>query len=486
MSASRSRSNVVWVLAAFWLGAYGFGLWWMTELTWPGWAAAVPTEAAIMTAPTAGAVLLSRRRSAGNRVGVLVGAAALVVGEFVRTEVPFGGVPMSNLALGSVEAPWFGAARLVGALGLVAVVGAYAAGVTALVDGFTSRRLRALLPAVAVPIGVTLLVALAAVAPDGAGAPSDQRDVSVAVVQTGGVLGTQGSSAATFDNHVAQMELHADALDGVDLVVWSESSASSDGPLDSSAHLERLLSLSDEYQSHIVANFYERVVDDAGRRRFYNASVVVAPSDAATADSSQVGRVERHNKVHLVPFGEYVPLRWLVEPFADLSLIPREAIAGSGPGVLETSFGRLAVATSFEVYFPYVVDAAVRAGGQVIVNPTLASSYRTGRVAAQSLASAQLRAAETGRWVLQASTTGYTAVVSPDGEVVARSELGEPAVLRATVGLRTGTTLAVRLGGWALGWASIVLLLVVAVLSRPQRASYARAAWNRSSRAQRS
>ncbi len=458
LATPRTWSSLAAAQGAFWLGAYGFGLWWMTELTVPGWLIAVPVEAAIMTAATATALRVSRSAREGSRVGVLVGAAALVAGEFVRAEVPFGGVPLSNLALGSTEAPWFGAARLIGALGLVAVVGAYAAGVTALADAWRSRKLRALVPAAAVPLVVTVLVALAAVAPDGAEAADAGRDIEVAAVQIGGPLGTHGSSAATFDDHVREMERHAAALSDVDLMVWSESSASSDGPLDGSAHLERLVSLSEQYESHIVANFYERVVVD-GERRFYNASVAVAPS----------GTFDRHNKVHLVPFGEYVPLRWLVEPFADLSLIPREAIAGSGPGVLGTSFGQLAVATSFEIYFPYVVNAGVRAGGQIIVNPTLASSYRSGRVAAQSLASARLRAVETGRWVLQASTTGYTAIVSPDGEVVERSQLGESAVLRATVGLRTGTTPAVRLGGWALGWASAALLLAAAISTRHHR-----------------
>lgn len=451
-ATSRSWWSLVAVQGAFWLGAYAFGLWWMTELTVPGWIAAVPVEAAIMTAATAIALRTSTPAREGSRVGVFVGAAALVVGEFVRAEVPFGGVPMSNLALGSVEAPWFGVARVLGALGLVAIVGAYAAGVTALIDGLRSRRLAAIVPAAAVPVAVTVFVALAAAAPNGAVAADAARDIDVALVQTGGKLGTQGATAATFDNHVAQLERHAATLSDVDLILWSESSASSDGSLDESPHLQRLFALSERYQSHIVANFYERVDDENGKRRFYNASVVVAPN----------GTFDRHDKVHLVPFGEYVPLRWLVEPFADLSLIPREAIAGSGPGVLDSAFGPLAVATSFEIYFPYVVDAAVRAGGQIIVNPTLASSYRTERVAAQSLASARIRAVETGRWVLQASTTGYTAVVTPDGDVVERSELGEPAVLRATVGLRTGTTSVLRLGSWAFGWACVMVMLAAA------------------------
>ena len=110
-------------------------------------------------------------------------------------------------------------------------------------------------------------------------------------------------------------------------------------------------------------------------------------------------------------------------PSQTCPLISREAIAGEGPGLLATSLGDIAVVTSYEVYFADLVRDGVRAGGRIIANPTLASSYSTSAVPAQSLASARLRAVETGRWVLQSSTSGYSAIVSPDGDIARRSEL---------------------------------------------------------------
>ena len=65
---------------------------------------------------------------------------------------------------------------------------------------------------------------------------------------------------------------------------------------------------------------------------------------------------------------------------------------------------------------------------------------------------------ETGRWVLQASTTGYSAVVSPDGEVTHRSELRESIVLAGEVELRSGSTPALALGSWPLIVAAAVVL----------------------------
>jgi len=246
-----------------------------------------------------------------------------------------------------------------------------------------------------------------------------------------------------------------------DLMVWSESSTSSDGPLEASGNLAELEALAEWRETVLIANFYERAVD---AERFRNATVAIDPA---------TGLADRYDKAHLVPFGEYVPLRSVVEPFADLSLISREAIAGEGPGLLSSALGDIAVVTSYEVYFSDLVRHGVRAGGRIVANPTLASSYSTSMVPSQSLASARLRAVETGRWVLQASTTGYSAIVSPDGDVTHRSELREPIVLAGEVELRSGDTPALVLGSWPLAlFAAVVIAWCVSpVRNRRNRAA---------------
>lgn len=423
---AESRRQRFWLAFAFWIGAYSLGLLWMIDLTLPGWIVATPIEAAIMAMPW----MLLPASGRWRDIGI---PGALVVGEAIRWVVPFGGVPMSNLALGQVGAPWVGVVRVAGPLALIAVLGVLAAGLAAL---WQRRRFE---PAVAFG-GVLLVVVLAAVAPSG----SVDEEIEVAAVQAGGELGTNAvnsDEAAVFDRHVAA--LAADPPNA-DLIVWSESSAVSDGPLDDSRRMEELRQLADRYDATVIANFSERTPD-----RFRNAAVAVAPGD---------GLVGRYDKVHLVPFGEYVPLRGFIENFADLSLIPREAIAGEGAAVLDTPFGPVATVISFEVYFPARVRSGVQAGGRIITNPTLASSYTTSMVASQSLASARLRAIEAGRWVVQSSTTGFTAIVDPGGEVVERTALREAAVVSATAELRSGETWAVRLGKWPVTLLGLVAL----------------------------
>ena len=414
------------VAAAFWLGAYLLGLFWMTELTVPGWIAAVPVETLIMALPLS---LIP----AGGRWRALGVPGALVLGEAVRWQVPFGGVPMSNLALGQAGGPWLSTAVLAGALGVIALVGVGAV----IVERLCAREWCA----VSWPAVAAIAAPIAALAWP---ATTVDATVTAAVVQAGGELGTN------VDTPQRSVRLrHLDATNAwqgsADLMVWSESSTSADGPLEASDNLAELEALAGWRDMVLIANFYERVDD----QRFRNATVAIDP---------EAGLADRYDKAHLVPFGEYVPLRSVVEPFADLSLISREAIAGEGPGVLATSLGDIAVVTSYEVYFSELVRDGVRAGGRIVANPTLASSYSTSVVPSQSLASARLRAVETGRWVLQASTTGYSAVVSPAGEVTHRSELRESIVLAGEVELRSGSTPALALGSWPLIVAAAVVL----------------------------
>ena len=137
---------------------------------------------------------------------------------------------------------------------------------------------------------------------------------------------------------------------------------------------------------------------------------------------------------------------------------------GSDPAVLESPLGPLGVAISWEIFFDDRARDAIGNGGQVLLNPTNGSSYWLTIIQSQQVAASRLRALETGRWVLQAAPTGFSAVIDPGGEVLERSGVSEQRVLYATAELRSGRTPAVALGIWPMlagslaalvwGWAS--------------------------------
>ena len=187
--------------------------------------------------------------------------------------------------------------------------------------------------------------------------------------------------------------------------------------------------------------------------RFTNAQVVVTPDGEVTS---------RYDKVRRVPFGEYVPLRGMLEALgAPVDQVATDAVAGTGPAVLDLPDGtRVGVVISWEVFFGGRARDAVEHGGEVILNPTNGASYTGTIVQTQQVASSRLRAIETGRWVVQAAPTGFSRVRHPDGTVIDRTAVSEQAVIRHVVELRDGRTWYVSLGDrpWI-----VLLVLVLAV-----------------------
>jgi apolipoprotein N-acyltransferase len=126
----------------------------------------------------------------------------------------------------------------------------------------------------------------------------------------------------------------------------------------------------------------------------------------------------------------------------------------------------------FEVTFDGPVRDVVVGGGQLLVVQTNDATFETpgssgaGGESAQQLAVAQLRAVEHGRSVVVASTSGVSALIRPDGRIVARTAVFTPAVLDGRLPLRSSLTLADRLGPvpeyllaglGLLGWGAAIL-----------------------------
>jgi apolipoprotein N-acyltransferase len=425
------------------VGQYAIGLWWATGFNAAGYVALVG-HGALCTA-AAGALVPARRRW-----GIVAGLApALVLTDWVRGNFPAGGLPIGGLALGQAAGPLVASARIGGVLLVTAVTALAGAGLAELVAGVPARRRHdrgsgswvAGLAALAL---VVVVVAAGRLGPDGAG-PGPPSSLRVALVQGGGQRGLNSvdvDPALVFDRQVAAT---AAIRQPVDLVVWPEDVVHVSQVVDQTAQGAEVAALASKLHTTLVAG----VVTDVSADHFTNTAIAWSPNGVIVA---------RYDKVHRVPFGEYIPARGLVEHVANLSLVPRDAIAGHGPGLLSTPAGPLGVVISYEVFYEGRARDAIRAGGQVLLVPTNASSYATSQIPAQEIAAARLRAWETGRDTLQAAPTGYSALITHDGKVVDRTVLGRQQVIIVTAERRTGQTIYVQLGDLPF------LLLAVAIL----------------------
>ena len=182
------------------------------------------------------------------------------------------------------------------------------------------------------------------------------------------------------------------------------------------------------------------------------------------------GQPQSYRKRHLVPFGEYIPpgFQWVLAilhiPMSDFSRGPRRQAP------LEAAGTRFGVAICYEdVYGEEVIDALPEA--QVLVNVSDDAWFGRSFAADQHLQSSQMRALETGRWMVRATNTGATAAIDASGRVVSRLPEFTEGTLVAEVTPRSGATPYVRWGNApALALAAGLGLLAVALRRTRSRA----------------
>lgn len=181
--------------------------------------------------------------------------------------------------------------------------------------------------------------------------------------------------------------------------------------------------------------------------RLYNSAFLVQPD----------GRLSgRYDKRHLVPFGEYVPLRQIFFFVDRLAEGIGDFGRGQGATLLTTGGVPFGTMICYEAIFPDEVREFVQEGARFLVNITNDAWFGRTGAPAQHLAMAAMRAVETGTYLVRAANTGYSAVIAPSGAVVEQTPWFTETALAATIRLRTAETPYVRYGD-VLGWACAVV-----------------------------
>jgi apolipoprotein N-acyltransferase len=445
--------------------AFGFGFF-VPLLSWVGelvgslpWLALATVEALVLALAGTGVAVVSRMPTAPLwAAGVWVAAEALIA------RVPFDGFPWGRIAFGQPSGVFLPIAAVGGAPLLTAAV---------VLTGFSTGellrraaqnrsavefgRLRALVVPALLVVGVVAGGLLAGLAGRGSGGGGQ---VVVGLVQ-GNVpragLDFNAQRRAVLDNHAARTkQLAADVAAGrypqPELVIWPENSSDIDPLRNADARAE---------------------IDQAARAIGVPILVgaVLSTDDGHTTNTAIVwdpntGPGQRHDKRPL-PFAESIPYRDFFRLFSPYVDRIGNFVPGDHRGAVRIGGVRVAVAICSEVVFDDLVRNSVRAGAQVLAVPTNNATFGFTDMTYQQQAISRVRAVEHGQAVLVAATSGVSAVISSEGTVEQETRLFTPDALVARVPLRSGTTLATRLGS-APEWA-LVALGLVGVVAAPMR-----------------
>jgi apolipoprotein N-acyltransferase len=381
-------------------------------------------------------------------------AAAWVVPEALRGRWPFGGLPWGDLGVALHDFP---PARAVASWGGVALVSFVLVVFNAyLVELAVALRARGRRSIVVASAGVGVVVVLVAGADVARYQTHPSGELRVATLQGNDqdryLTAEEKRSGYLTEQHFAL----ANQLRGrFDLVVFPESSLDEFSPESNPGLRSRLVAVGAEHGADVLANAAVPAPDG----REFNQNVLYTP------DGRLAGT---YSKGHLVPFGEYVPFRSLVDWTGIVDRIPYDFTPGKQRTIFNVKGHRLATVICFESAFGPLVRDFVDRGAEVVVVSTNNRSYRRSGNSAQHIAQTQMRAAETGRPFVQASISGMSAVIDADGDVRNKTELFQRTVVTDTVTTTTGETPYVRFGEWVVA-VSALLLLGAAVVSRVRR-----------------
>ena len=186
----------------------------------------------------------------------------------------------------------------------------------------------------------------------------------------------------------------------------------------------------------------------------YNSAALITPSGEWVA---------RYDKIHLVPFGEYIPFSTMFSFARKLTKEVGTFVPGTTRNVFVADSYKIGVFICYESIFPGEIRQFAGNGGNVFVNISNDGWFGHYGAPEQHLNMARMRAIENNRWLLRATNTGITAAIDPFGRVVASVPRDVRTVLDAPFGIVNGTTFYTRHGDWFAYLCAIISLVALAL-----------------------
>ena len=363
-----------------------------------------------------------------------------------RSRWPWSGFPWGSVALPQVDSS-LGRLAPYGGTTLITVVVVFLAVLVrracAARDASVVREHWFSRPALALIVAGAFIAPLAVTLPNQA----ENGMLRIGVVQ--GDIALPGAQAYSregevTDNNVrASLELASSpelAHDPIDLAIWGEGSVDRD-PLAFPAIGQAVDRAATALDAPILIGY----TNLNERDRVKNWLAVWDPGKG-------MDEAARYSKHVPVPFGEFIPFRDFIASFAtEVAQSSKDMEAGEEPPLMtiEARDGRsvpLAVGICFEAAYPLVIGDGVARGGQAIIVPSNNYHFRSSGESAQQGQLLRMRAMEYSRSAVQASTTGHSYVIRPDGSILASTGTEEAATLAADIPLRSSLTVTAWAG----------------------------------------
>ena len=433
----------------FWLGVVGVDAHWLLSLYLALWIALVGAATAYA----------SSRSPIPIALPLIVGL--WVTEEALRGRFPFGGYPWARITFSQADGPFAVWSTLAGVPFVTFVVVACAVAIAVLIRT----------PSISTLMTASVIVILAIAIPRFVNIPVDsQSTLSIAVIQGGTPqtgLGAMDVRRAVLNNHVDETLLLASKVaEGEiaqpDLVLWPENSSDINPYTDADA----FKSISGAAQAVNAPILVGAVVDSTENpeTEVYNMGILWDPVS---------GPGDTYIKNAPVPFGEFIPFRSLLTQFISrFERIPRDFAHGQEPGIFTINGVTLGDLICFEVAVDRVVDRIMDEGSNIILVQTNNATYANSALPEQQLNIERMRAIEMGRSVVVAATTGISASINANGDVVDILNDGEVGSFVYQAPVFEYRTLGSIIGPWlelAICLFTLGVLLIIIVTRRVHR-----------------
>jgi len=262
--------------------------------------------------------------------------------------------------------------------------------------------------------------------------PEDQNEIRVAILQPSIPQEIKWEPMKKEDIFRSHLKLAEEAVEESPyIIIWPEAAVPA-YLLEEEGYLQEIRSLACKTDSYLlVGGLY------SNEGRYYNSAFLFSPEGEI---------LERYDKVRLVPFGEYVPLRSIFSNIRAVATVSVDTSPGEKFTVFNTDAGKFSTVICFESTDSFIVRRMAKKGAEILVIMTNDGWFKRTTAADQHISMAVLRAVENDFFVIQAANTGVAAIIDPTGKVLSRTALFERRYLAGNVVFKKSETFYKRFG----------------------------------------